>query len=178
MQYAEIGMRCLIGTVFLAAAVSKLAGRRSFAAFAGSITELNVLPPALTRWAAIAVVCGECLVCLLLLVPTAPAAVLGFTGAGVLLVLFAVVIGRVVAAGGRTACRCFGASTVPLGVRHIVRNAVLAGLAAAGAAAARHTGPVHPAGLVLAALSGVLAGGLVIALDTVVDLFRPVRSKA
>ncbi|MER7108739.1 MauE/DoxX family redox-associated membrane protein [Streptomyces sp. NPDC000229] len=178
MQYAEIGMRCLIGTVFMAAAVSKLAGRRSFAAFAGSVAELNVLPPALTRWAAIAVVCGECLVCLLLLVPAAPAAVLGFTGAAVLLCLFAVVIGRVVAAGARTACRCFGASTVPLGVRHIVRNVVLACLAAAGVVAAQATGPVHPAGLVVAALSGLLAGGLVVGLDTVVDLFQPVRSKA
>ncbi|MFH0518505.1 MauE/DoxX family redox-associated membrane protein [Streptomyces sp. M41] len=177
MQYLDIGMRCLIGTVFLAAAISKLAGRHALPAFAGSISALRVLPPALSGTAALAVVCAEGVVCLLLVVPVPTAGVVGFGCAALMLVVFALVIARAVVAGARTPCRCFGGSTVPLGVRHIVRNVALAGCAAAGTAAAQTTGSVHPAGSAVAAVAGLLAGGLVVALDSIVDLFQPVRSR-
>ncbi|WP_369217416.1 MauE/DoxX family redox-associated membrane protein, partial [Streptomyces flavofungini] len=131
MQYAEFGVRILIGTVFLAAAWSKVSGRRSFGAFTASLGRLNVLPGTAVRAVAFAVVATEWLVCLLLLVPRARAVGLGLAIAAALLTVFAVVIAAVVARGTKEACRCFGgASTAPLGVRHIVRNLLLAGVAA------------------------------------------------
>ncbi|MDJ0461232.1 hypothetical protein QMK30_06150 [Streptomyces sp. H27-C3] len=171
-------MRFLIGTVFLIAFVSKVSSRRSFAAFAGSVVELSPFPAAASRFLAFAVAAGEFLVCLLLLMPAPRAAGLGFAWAAVLLLVFAVAVGCAVARGTRSACRCFGASTAPLGVRHIVRNLVLAVLAAGGTAVAQTTGAGHPAGLVIAALGGLLIGGLLAALDSIVDLFRPLRAKS
>ncbi|MEV5599265.1 MauE/DoxX family redox-associated membrane protein [Streptomyces sp. NPDC052496] len=177
MPYVHLAMRFLIGTVFLLAVVGKGRSRQAFAAFAASTAVLTVLPAAMTRFAAVAVVLGECLVCLLLLLPSPDAAALGFTWAAVLLVVFAAAIGRGVVSGTRTACRCFGASDTPLGVRHLVRNLTLAGLAMVGAVSAYATGSVHPAGLAVAAAGGLLSGGLVAALDTLADLFQPVRAR-
>ncbi|HET6856331.1 MAG TPA: MauE/DoxX family redox-associated membrane protein [Streptomyces sp.] len=168
-------MRVLVGTVFLIALVSKVASRRAFAAFAGSVAELSPLPASASRSLAYAVAAGEFLVCLLLVMPAPLAAGLGFAWAAALLLAFAVAVGCAVARGSRSTCRCFGASTAPLGVRHVVRNLVLAVGAAGAAAVTQTTGSGHPAGLVIAALAGLLLGGLLAALDSIVDLFRPVR---
>ena len=51
-----------------------------------------------------------------------------------LLAVFLVVVWRRVAAGDETPCACFGrASTAPMTVRTVARNAVLVGLAVVGA---------------------------------------------
>ncbi|GGM40176.1 methylamine utilization protein MauE [Longimycelium tulufanense] len=177
MQYAEIGIRFLIGTVFVVAAVGKVASERSFAAFTTSLRQLDLVPVAVARLAAVAVVTCECVVCLLLMVPQPRVAGIGLVGAAVLLIVFTAAIVGVVARGTQAVCRCFGGgSTAPLGVRHIVRNVLLAGLAllAARATLLQETGPVEPAGLVVAALAGLLVGGCVAALDEIVALFRPI----
>ncbi|MEW2512832.1 MauE/DoxX family redox-associated membrane protein [Streptomyces sp. NPDC046870] len=176
MQYLEFGIRCLIGTVLLAAAVGKAASGRSFAAFTSSLDDLGLVPPRAVRPVAVAVVAGEALVCLLLAAPWAGLPALGLTGAAVLLLAFATAIACAVARGTRAVCRCFGgASTGPLGVRHIVRNVLLAGLAlaAAGTMPRPDIGSAQPAGLLVAALGGLLVGGCVVALDTIAGLFRP-----
>ncbi|MGW2033730.1 MauE/DoxX family redox-associated membrane protein [Streptomyces sp. NPDC001761] len=176
MQYLEFGIRCLIGTVFLTAAVGKTARGGSFAAFTSSLEDLGLVPLRAVRPVAVAVVAGEGLVCLLLAAPWARLPALGLTGAAVLLLAFATAIACAVARGTRAVCRCFGgASTSPLGVRHVVRNVLLAGLALAAAEAMPrpHTGSAQPAGLLVAALGGLLVGGCVAALDTIASLFRP-----
>ncbi|MEW2289294.1 MauE/DoxX family redox-associated membrane protein [Streptomyces sp. NPDC047841] len=176
MQYLEFGIRCLIGTVFLAAAVGKAASGRSFAAFTSALGDLGLVPLRAVRPVAVAVVAGEALVCLLLAAPWARLPALGLTVAAVLLLAFAAAIACAVARGTRAVCRCFGgASAGPLGARHIVRNVLLAGLAlaAAGAVPLPDTGSARPAGLLVAALGGLLVGGCVAALDTLAGLFRP-----
>ncbi|MFE7120301.1 MauE/DoxX family redox-associated membrane protein [Streptomyces sp. NPDC057654] len=183
MQYAEFGIRILIGTVFLTAAIGKTAGRGSFPAFAASLGRLNVVPRTATRAVAVAVVAAEWSVCLLLLAPWAPVVGLGLTLAAALLTAFAAAIARVVARGAREVCRCFGSgSTTPLGVPHIVRNLLLAGLAMFAVFAMSTTPPhgtataARPAGLAVAAAAGLLVGGCVAALDAIVALFRPMST--
>lgn len=176
MSYAESAVRVLIATVFLAAALGKVRSRRSFAAFTASVGQLNVLPGAATRAAAVAVVAAEWLVCSLVLSPWTRLAGVGLALAAALLAVFAIAIARVVARGTRAVCRCFGGgSSDPLGVRHIVRNVLLAGLAAgaAGLSLLRGTAPTEPWGLAVSALAGLLVGGCVAAFDSIAELFRP-----
>lgn len=179
MQYAEFGIRILIGTVFLAAVIGKVAGRRSYAAFTASLGRLGVVPAAMTRAVALIVVAAEWLVCLLLLMPRADAVGAGLALAAVLLTGFAVTIVFALARGTREVCRCFGsASSSPLGVRHVVRNLLLGGLAAcsAGTTLLTPTPSGHWAGLVVAALAGLLSGGCIAAVDSIVALFRPLAA--
>ncbi|MEU6064886.1 MauE/DoxX family redox-associated membrane protein [Streptomyces sp. NPDC047082] len=178
MPYAESAVRVLIATVFLAAAVGKVRSRRSFAAFTASLGRLDVLPGAVTRATAVAVVVAEWLVCSLVLMPWTRLAGVGLALAAALLVVFSITITCVVARGTRAVCRCFGSgSRDPLGVRHIVRNVLLAGVAAcaAGMSLLREAAPVEPWALALSALAGLLVGGCVAAFDMIVELFRPVR---
>lgn len=177
MPYAESAVRVLIATVFLVAAAGKVSSRRSFTAFTASLGQLNVLPGTVIRAVAVAVVATEWLVCSLVLMPWASLAGVGLALAAVLLVVFAAVIARVVARGTRAVCRCFGSgSREPLGVRHVVRNLLLAGFAAsaAGTTLLREVAPAEPWALALSALAGLLVGGCVAAFDVVAELFRPV----
>ncbi|MGW0792790.1 MauE/DoxX family redox-associated membrane protein [Streptomyces sp. NPDC002911] len=181
MPYAEFAVRVLIATVFLSAAVGKVRSRQSFTVFAASLGQLRVLPGAVTRAAAVAVVAAEWLVCSLVLMPWTRLAGVGLTLAAALLVVFAIAIACAVARGTRAVCRCFGSgSRDPLGVRHIVRNVLLAGLAAcaAGMSLLRGTAPAEPWALGVSALAGLLAGGCVAAFDVIVELFRPVPSRS
>jgi methylamine utilization protein MauE len=175
VQYFVVGLCGLIGSVFLLAVAGKLAGRDGFGAFVASVQGMRVLPPRLVRPAALLVVAAEVAVCVLLAVPAPVTRAAGFVIAVGLLVAF--MIGTVTALrrGVRTPCRCFGMSTTPLGLRQVVRNAVLTAVAACGAVASVSTyGPIDPAGAAVAAVAGLVLGGLVTAADDLVELFRPV----
>ncbi|GAA2230076.1 hypothetical protein GCM10010232_15470 [Streptomyces amakusaensis] len=183
MPYLVIGARCLLGAVFLAAVLGKVAGRGSFGAFVASVRALRVLRPGLARPVALGVLSAECAVSVLLLAPLpAPAVTAGFLAAAGLLAVFAAGIVRALRRGTAAPCRCFGASAVPLGVRHLVRNAVLAAVAALGVLAALRPGPVgtvgtvDPGGAAAAVLAGLALGALTAALDDIAELFRPVRT--
>ncbi|GHC68001.1 MauE/DoxX family redox-associated membrane protein [Streptomyces cinnamoneus] len=178
MTYPEVGIRCLIGGMFLISAATKLAGPRAFRAFADSLAQMRLFPAPLVRPLAALVVTGECLVCLLLAVPAPAAAAGGFVLAAVLLLAFAGAVAVVAGRGTRTPCRCFGTSSTPLGLRHVVRNVLLAAVAGAGAAVTGAAGRTQPAGLVLAALAGLLLGGLVAVLDDILGLFQSLDTKA
>ncbi|MEU4807210.1 MauE/DoxX family redox-associated membrane protein [Actinosynnema sp. NPDC023587] len=170
-----IGLRCLIGVVFLASSVSKLARRGSFAAFASSVRDMRLLPSALVKPVASLVLAAELAVCVLLAMPPAPAAATGLLVAGLLSVIFAVAIAVSARRGVSAACRCFGASNVPLGPVHVVRNLILAVVAAVGAVmTSMASGPVDSAGALVAALAGPPAGAVIILLDDIVELFQPV----
>ncbi|MCD9194405.1 MauE/DoxX family redox-associated membrane protein [Streptomyces albireticuli] len=178
MGYLALGIRCLIGAVFLASAVSKVGGRGAFGRFVSSVRDLRLVPPRSAAPVALCVVAAEAAVCLLLAAPGPGAvAVAGFAVAGVLLGGFAAAVTLSVRRGVRTPCRCFGASTRPLGLRHVVRNLALTAAASAGAAAVLVSGAVRPdapGGVVVAVTGGLLLGGLVVTLDDILDLFRPV----
>ncbi|WFB10374.1 hypothetical protein LRS74_27550 [Streptomyces sp. LX-29] len=171
-----IGIRCLIGTVFLVSSFSKVAGRGAFAAFTTSIRDMGLLPRALVRPAAWAVVIAEFAVWALLAVPAPVPAAVGFVIALGLLVAFAIGITAVVRRGVRAPCRCFGVSATPLGPRHVVRNILLAVASALGAVAVFSTGALQVAGVAVAVPCGLLLGGLTVALDDLFVLFQPVRT--
>ncbi|MEU8197286.1 MauE/DoxX family redox-associated membrane protein [Microbispora amethystogenes] len=136
--------RLLTGIVFLASAVSKLRGRAAYEEFTAATRALAPRLPA--RPAAALVAAAEAAVAPLL--AWRPTALAGFCVALGLLAAFTVAMAAALRRRRRVLCRCFGASTVPVGPGHLVRNAVLAAAAATGAAQAVMTG----------ALTGALTG--------------------
>lgn len=174
VQYLAIGIRCLIGAVFLASAISKIAGRGAFRAWETSVRDMRLLPPNQARVAALFVFTLEFAVCVLLASPFEYLAVVGFVVAAGLLAVFLVAIVLTVRHGSRVSCRCFGMSTVPLGRMHVVRNIALAVAAVAGGLTTLAGGPVHLSGVPVAVVVGLVFGALVAALDDIVHLFQPV----
>ncbi|QXE38753.1 hypothetical protein KQY30_35650 [Streptomyces sp. GMY02] len=178
MTYVEIGVRCLIGTVFLASSLGKSTGRRAFGEFVGAVRAMPVpLGPLPARPVAVGVLLAEFTVAALLLTPSpAPAVVGALALASGLLTAFTVGIVMSVRRGLATPCRCFGASATPMGTPHAVRNGVLltASLTGAWTVATVRPAVVEPLGAVAACLMGLALAGLVTAWDTVAELFRPV----
>ncbi|WP_327045796.1 hypothetical protein OG320_29645 [Microbispora sp. NBC_01189] len=154
--------RLLTGIVFLASAVSKLRGRTAYEEFTAATRALAPRLPA--RTAAALVVAAEAAVAPLL--AWRPTVLAGFCVALGLLAAFTVAMAAALRRRRRVRCRCFGASTVPVGPGHLVRNAVLAAAAATGvatgAAQAAMTGAAGSAGAVPADLgvAGLAAAAL------------------
>jgi hypothetical protein len=93
----------------------------------------------------------------------------------VLLVAFAVAIGRVVRAGRPVRCRCFGTQSAVLRPAHVWRNAALAGVAAAGgalAAAGDHGAWEDAGGVLVTALAAVALLVVLATFDDVVELIE------
>ncbi|MFJ2770928.1 MauE/DoxX family redox-associated membrane protein [Streptomyces sp. NPDC087300] len=174
MPYVTLALRCLVGVVFLVSASSKVAGRGRFAAFRASVDAMGVLPARRVPLAARLVVGTECAVPLLLV--SAPS--LGFALACGLLVAFTAGIAGTLRRGAAVPCRCFGASARPLGRAHVVRNALLTCCTLTGEAGvllSESAGAGGAAGSA-ALFAGACCAGLVVLLDDLIDLFRPVRA--
>ncbi|MFF7250701.1 MauE/DoxX family redox-associated membrane protein [Embleya sp. NPDC008237] len=176
MPYLVVAIRCAIALIFAVSAFSKVRRRASFGLFVASLREMAVLPAALVRPTAVAVVAAEFAVCTAVANPFGRAWYpWGLAMAGALLVAFTVGIVRVRRAGSRATCRCFGASTRALGPLHVVRNTVWA-LAALGAAwcgfADADGGAVRAGGVSTALGVGVLLAVSTVELEDIVDLFR------
>lgn len=165
--------------VFGMSAASK-AGRRAFQDFAASAGPLEVLPKALRVPAAKAVVAAEGVITVALVVGAGaaltktlePVAVLGFALAVLLLLAFTGAVVVTLRRGVRKACKCFGASSTPLGRAHVVRNVLLLALAVAGllAASTDNTTP-EPAAAAMAVVAGLIVGLLITRFDDLTDLF-------
>ncbi|WP_229398343.1 MauE/DoxX family redox-associated membrane protein [Micromonospora okii] len=178
MPYLALAVRCLIGAVFLASALSKVSGRRALPAFVASLRALRLLPARAVKPVAVLIVATEFTLCGLLAAPVPTAAAVGLAGAAALLLVFAAGIGTAVRRGTSAPCRCFGASTTPLGGRHVARNLLLAGIAGLAApATAPGVGGATPTGLLLAATAGLVVAALVVALDDLAALFTAVPQR-
>ncbi len=163
--------RCLIGVVFVLSAAGKLRSRTAFAEFArsgraltGALLGGRPIGRVAGLWVGAAVVTAEIAVVALLAVTATSRA--GFALAIVLLLGFTAGLLAEMRRGTRTPCRCFGSSSTPIDRRHIVRNAALIALSAAGVAA----GPIpllHPA----AAAAGAVLALVVARLDDLAELF-------
>ncbi|MBT2369921.1 methylamine utilization protein MauE [Streptomyces sp. ISL-10] len=187
VQYMVIGSCCVIGTVFLVASVSKLRGRAQFEEFAESVQQLGLVPRRWGRPVAVLAAGGEVLVPFVLASPligggppavasaflSAPAFGLGL--AVVLLLAFTTAIALAMRRGSGTSCRCFGTSSAPLGVQHVVRNLLLAALAVAGLVGAltHRLSAVEYLPAVTAGGVGVVVAILCVFLDDIIDLFSP-----
>jgi hypothetical protein len=152
MAYLLLGCRCLIGLVFVLSVASKLRGRSAFDAFVSSVGDLRLVRAGLSRLVGFVVVGAEITVVGLIAVPGT--VVFGFALSAALLAAFCAAILVSLRKGVRAPCRCFGPSSTPLGVAHIVRNLILLAAAVTGGTGALRStaAPSHPAGIALSLL--------------------------
>jgi hypothetical protein len=176
MRYFVLGCAVALLLVFGVSAVTKLRSRSAYAAFVRSTRQL--LPPGsrqVTR-AAWVVVGAE--VATVVLLPVFPVA--GLAVAAALLIAFSVAILAAVRRGVSAPCRCFGASSRPLGRSQAARNATLALLAVAGGVGALTQSVLgvrdllvglHPGGVAVAVFAAATVALLTIFFDDFADLF-------
>jgi hypothetical protein len=177
LGYLVLACRATVFGIFLFSVATKVRGRTAYREFVASVAALNVVPPRWVAPAARGTVLGESAVVLLLAWSrTAP---VGFLlGAG-LLAAFTAVIVAVMGQGRRQPCRCFGASTTPLGLPHVVRNAVLLVACATCAVGQWAVGSPgwHPGGLAVALTAAAVAVLFVVRLDDVVALLGDISDE-
>jgi hypothetical protein len=147
----------------------KLRGRVAFDEFARMLAGVRSLPRSTHRPVAAALVAGELAVPVSLLLR--PAA--GLLLATSLLVSFSTFIAVTMHRGTAMTCHCFGTRGTPLGRAHLVRNALLVGVAVAGlwAAPGGTAAPLEAAGVALAVISAAIAAWLLIRFDELAELF-------
>jgi hypothetical protein len=174
MAYVEVFCRSVLGLLFVLSAWSKLPLGSRFDEFAASLAAMRLLGGRSVRPVAALVVAGEVAVPVLLLVLPLP----GFVLAGVLLAAFLTAIVVVLRRGTAAACRCFGgAKPVRFRWHHVVRNALLLGVAGAGVAAVVADPSVPWEATVVTVPAGLVVAVLVAHTDDLVDLFAPVRPR-
>ncbi|MFC4589316.1 MauE/DoxX family redox-associated membrane protein [Sphaerisporangium corydalis] len=164
MEYVRAGCATLIALVFLASAVAKL---RDLPGFRRSLPALAPVGAGLVRPLAMLVVALEAATPILLVTP--PATSYGFALACALLIAFSAAIAVALRRGRQAPCRCFGASSTPIGPRHLVRNATLLGIAGLGWLAPERLFP--PAGGAVAVAAGLFGAILIVSFDDIADLF-------
>ncbi|GLI02891.1 MauE/DoxX family redox-associated membrane protein [Phytohabitans aurantiacus] len=181
MPYLLLFAQCLIGLTFVLSVAGKVRGRREFRAFEESLRGMALLPGALVRPVAAVVVAAEAVVPVLLLpvllLPGSgsPFAIAGFLLGGTLLAAFTVAVALVLRRGTAAECRCFGgAAPTPFRRHHIVRNAALIAVAAAGGYAAWSGATLTGQSAAVAVPLGAVAALAVAYLDDLLALFRPV----
>jgi hypothetical protein len=169
MAYLEVVCRCVIGLTFAVSAGSKVAGSRAFGEFVDMLRATRLISDALLRPVAVVIVLAETAVAVALAI----GAPIGFLIAGLLLAIF--IGGVAVLVRGETAvrCRCFGPARSRLGYPDLVRNGVLLVIAGTGLLAWLLDGhaPAASAGRALAVVTGVIAAGLLIRLNDLVEVF-------
>ncbi|MEV5988885.1 MauE/DoxX family redox-associated membrane protein [Streptomyces sp. NPDC052051] len=171
VAYVLLAVRLLIGVVFAASVIGKVRGVAAFRRFEEAARAMGV-PTRLSRPVAVAVVAGECAAVLLLAL--GPGGAPGFALTLLLLTAFTVGIVRTLRSGTKASCACFGASTAPIGHRHVVRNSVLLALAAFGLVAALSgtAMPSEAAGIAVTAFGALTGALLVIFTDELGTLFE------
>lgn len=170
MAYPSVAAQTVLIVVFAVSLASKVRSRAAWSGFVDSVRRLGQLRGPLAAVMAGAVATAELLVVGLLAVPVSTP--LGLALGAALLVGFTVALMRARRRGVRAACRCFGASTSPVGIRQVVRNLLLLGaVGLAGVGAAAGTAPLHLAGLVVAVTAGLAVAVVLILLDEFVELF-------
>jgi hypothetical protein len=173
MTYLAIGCRCVIGLVFLIAAVGKLRTRTAWASFRSSVSGMKIVPESVIPIVAVAVVGAELVVVATLTIPST--VVLGFAVAsGVLVAFSAAIIAALRRKTGGT-CRCFGISAAPFGIHHVVRNGALVAVAVTGALAtilAPDT-EIAAGGVAVATVASIIGVFLIVILDDLMTLLLP-----
>lgn len=175
MWYLAIGCRAAIAIVFLLALAGKVTGRESFGEFTASVRAMRVVPARAVGTVAAASVTAEALVVVLAVIPTTVTAIAGCGLAALLAIVFSAGIAASLRRGNRAPCRCFGRSATPLGPRHIMRNAILLIVAAAGLAATLGHQAVSAPGVVVAAGTGLFVGIVIASYDELAELLAPMH---
>jgi hypothetical protein len=171
MIYVAVGCQAALVGVFFFSIAGKVRNRHAYDEFVSSVIAMQVLPQPWTRLAAIATIAAEVATLVLLAIPaTVPA---GFLVAAGLLTVFTSAILTAIRRGRGAPCRCFGASTTPLGRIHVVRNLVLLAACLVGLASiANGSGNApHPSGLLISLGAAAITLLFVLRLDDLVSLF-------
>lgn len=165
----------VLAVVFAIAAFSKVRSRVAFESFRQTLPGFGLS----RRWSMVVapalVVAEVATVAVLFVAPC-----LGFAIAAGLLLAFSAGIAVALRRRQPTTCRCFGASNTVVGPEHLVRNALLVGVAVVGASselALPASSPDQAIRIVAAAL-GVLAGLLVTRWDDLLFIVRGARSNS
>ncbi|MFF5204642.1 MauE/DoxX family redox-associated membrane protein [Streptosporangium sp. NPDC000396] len=96
----------------------------------------------------------------------------GFLMALGLLIVFELVILIEIGRGRRMRCLCFGREEAPFGLRHVARNAILGVACGVGIVGLEVAPDLHPAGMVISVLCGVVLTLIVVAMDDLIALVR------
>ncbi len=178
VEYLELGCRVLVGGVFAVSAGSKLSSRTAVADFAAATARLTGARAGRARQLAAAVVAAEIAVVLALIVPSLVR--WGFAVGIGLLAVFSVAIVGALRRRQTTPCRCFGASTSPLGAQHVARNAALTAVGVLGIAADLSGGASSlDFGLAcVVALAALIGVALAARLDDLIGLFRTTTARS
>jgi hypothetical protein len=177
MLYLALACRCTAGVVFAVAAISKVRGPAAYRAFAAWLDGLTALPVPVRGWAAPVLIAVEVTVTVTVALPWTATA--GLLLAAVTLAAFAVGVAVMIGRGATEPCQCFGASSVPLGPRHVIRNALGCAVAAFGAVGAANAGHpvIHPFPAVFSVGCGFVLALLLIFTDDIAVLFSAPFSK-
>jgi hypothetical protein len=168
-----IAVRLLVATVFLAAVVGKFLDGNDFGRFAATMFGR------LARPVTAGTLAGEAVVVLLLLAPGVGrwGVAAGFGVALLLLAAFSATLGAALRRQVPVSCGCFGVSAGPPAVRHVLRNGVLAVVAAAGVVGSLAVRPAAlPTESIAAGALGVALAIAVVALDEIQALFVPSKN--
>lgn len=170
MSYLVLGCRGVLAWIFLVSLFGKVRGPAAYGVFVRATGRLLSVSGRAGRVLAALTVAAECLVVVALVAPAA----VGFAAAIALLCVFSGALVRALRRGEDTGCHCFGASTTPVGLHHVVRNLVLVAVAAAGLIVEvwAHPGGYRLAGVAVTAPAVVACVLLVTRLDDLVALFR------
>jgi hypothetical protein len=179
MDHVSVACRGLIGLIFFLSAASKIKSRASSAEFFAVTRKLLRVfagrpwaTPLVTRVTGFAVISMELAILIALTIPSL--ARLGFGIALVALLMFSSAIAAAMHRGVRMSCACFGRSTTPLGVPHLVRNIILAVAAITGLVlGAERPETASPEALLVPVLAALATALVLIRFDDLVDLFKP-----
>jgi hypothetical protein len=152
--YVALSCRCVMAITFGFSFFSKIRNGNAFREFAAWV---GGVPPVSRRTqlpVAVTLVAGELVVTGTVIAPGT--ARWGLTLAALLLTVFAAGIYAALRRGVRAPCRCFGASTTPLGWSQVVRNTLLAVVAVAGAIAQGSQRGVTVPGVILSLATAAL----------------------
>jgi hypothetical protein len=167
--YVALAIRSLVVVVFGVSAFGKLRSRAAFATFRSWVASVPVwVAPRRPDLVAATLAGAEAVIVVLVALPWTATA--GLALALVTLAVFTAGTWIAVARGTDAPCQCFGASAAPLGPRHVLRDALLCVLAAAGVAVAG-AGGARPAGVLMSLAVGLAVALFVVHLDDLAALF-------
>jgi hypothetical protein len=173
--YVSIICRALVGLVFAASGASKFVTRERFREF---VEWLGALPlPFTAARRPIAVVAAASEVGIVVLIAVPATATVGLVTAGAMLLGFAGMTLLLLKQGNRTPCRCFGRTDAPLGIRHLIRDLVLA---SAAFLSALNVGisPSDAGGVALSLFGATLVAVVVVGWDDVLFIILGARARS
>lgn len=157
----------MLAVVLGAAVAGKLRSPAGLHGLVRALGDIDLIPHKLSMPAAVGLVGLEAIGAVLLVIPSAGP--VGLLVAAAVMILLTFGVSAIVLTRRSVLCNCFGAGGSIIGLRHIVRNALLSllAVAAVGADDISHawTGDGGPA--LLAVVAGVALGACIVAWDDV-----------